>query len=97
MRLARATLDHDAALLVASPYRASGTAATVVLAADRARPIWGGSGATPRLLTGLRSHLTLEKRRDGQPSRSAEVLTLRAAAAPRDAVVTLRAVASDRP
>ena len=35
LRLARATLDRGAALLVASPYRASGAAAAVVLAAGR--------------------------------------------------------------
>ena len=77
LRLARASLDREAALLVASPYRASGTAAAVVLAADQARPVWDGHGHAPRLLAGLRSRLTLEKRRDGQPSRPPEALALR--------------------
>jgi len=81
LRLARATLDRSAALLVASPYRTSGAAAAVVLAAGHARPIWDGRDGAPRLLTGLRSRLTLEKRRDGQRSRPAEILTLRAATA----------------
>jgi hypothetical protein len=88
MRLARATLDRGAALLVTSPYRASGAAATVVLAAGRARPIWDGRGRAPRLLTGLHSRLTLEKRRDGQRSRPAETLTLRATTTTDDPVST---------
>ena len=77
LRLARATLDRRAALLVTSPYRASGAAAAVVLAAGHARPIWHGRARAPRLLTGLRSRWTLEKRRHGQPRRPAETLTLR--------------------
>ena len=76
LRLARAALDRRAALLVASPYRASGAAAAVVLAAGRSRPLWDGRHHAPRLLTGLRSRLTLEKRRDGQPSRPPETLAL---------------------
>ena len=98
MRLARATLDRGAALLVTSPYRASGAAAAVVLAADSARPIWSGRGHAPRLLSGLRSRLTLEKRRDGQPSRPAEVLTLSTTQPPSDPVATTPpTVASTRP
>jgi hypothetical protein len=77
LRLARASLDRGAALLVASPYRASGAAAAVVLAAGRARPIGDGRDRAPRLLTGLRSRLTLEKRRDGRGSRPPEILALR--------------------
>jgi hypothetical protein len=88
LRLARTTFDRQAALLVASPYRASGPAAAVVLAAGRARPIWDGRGDTPRLLTGMRSRLTLEKRRDGQRSRPPEILTLRTTTAPGDPVAT---------
>ena len=80
LRLARASLDREAALLVTSPYRASGTAAAVVLVAGRARPVWDGRGHAPRLLVGLRSRLTLEKRRDGQRSRPPEALALRTAA-----------------
>ena len=73
-----------------SPYRASGAAATVVLAAGRARPIWDGRARAPRLLTGLRSRLTLEKRRHGQPQRPPETLTLRTAT-PGDPMATLAA------
>ena len=98
LRLARATLDRGAALLVASPYRASGAAAAVVLAAGRAQPIWNGHGHAPRLLTGLRSCLTLEKRRDGQPARPTETLSLRTTTAPGDPVATTTAaVAFTRP
>lgn len=75
LRLARTALDRGAALLVASPYRASGAAAAAVLAVGRARPIWNGRGRAPRLLAGLRSCLRLEKRRDGKRSRE-ETLVL---------------------
>ena len=37
LRLARAARSHGAALLVGSPYRVSGTAASVVIKAERAR------------------------------------------------------------
>ena len=77
LRLARATLDRGAALLVTSPYRASGAAAAVVVAADRSRPVWDGRDRAPRLLTGLRSRLTLEKRRDERLPQLAETLALR--------------------
>lgn len=76
LRLARAALDRSAALLVASPYRVSGAAAAAVLAAGHSRPVWHGRDREPRLLAGLRSRLTLEKRRDGQRSRPAEHLAL---------------------
>ena len=76
LRLARAALDRSAALLVTSPYRASGTAAAVVLTAGRCRPIWHGGKGAPRLLGGLSSRLTLEKRRDGRRTGPAETLTL---------------------
>ncbi len=77
LRLARAALDRGAALLVTSPYRASGAAAAAVLEAGRGRPIWHGRDRAPQLLSGLRSCLTLEKRRDLQRSPAAEILTLR--------------------
>ena len=77
LRLARAAQSRGAALLVASPYRASGTAAAAVLEAGRARPTWHGRGRSPRLLTGLRSRLTLIKRRDAPEARSTQTLALR--------------------
>ncbi|HSN87281.1 MAG TPA: hypothetical protein VL025_11015, partial [Thermoanaerobaculia bacterium] len=42
LRLARAAKAHGAALLVSTPYRVSGTAAGVVLKAERARAAWQG-------------------------------------------------------
>jgi hypothetical protein len=48
LRLARAAQAHGAALLVASPYRVSGTAAAAVLRAARGRPRWLGSIASRR-------------------------------------------------
>ncbi len=76
LRLARAAAARDAALLVSSPYRASGTAAATVLAARPARPLWRGAGAAPRLLAGLRSRLALEKL-DGRPLERLGALELR--------------------
>jgi hypothetical protein len=70
LRLARTTQNHDAVLLVASPYRSSGTAATAVVKAIRGRPRWSGSGLTPHLLQGLSSQLTLEKLRGHQGTRN---------------------------
>ena len=63
LRLARAADEQHAALFVSSPYRVSSTAATVVLAAEEARPIWHHNGLAPRLLDGLRGRLSLEKSR----------------------------------
>src|SRR5262249_29114777 len=70
LRLARAARAQGAALLVASPYRVSGTAANVVLKAGKVRAAWQGSGAAPRLLDGLSSALALEKRRGALPGES---------------------------
>jgi hypothetical protein len=73
-RLARAAESHAAALLVSSPYRVSGTAATSVVKAEPSRARWSGSerGAPP-LLLGLSSRLTLEKLR-GQPGTASETI-----------------------
>src|SRR5260370_687387 len=49
LRLARAAQAQGAALLVASPYRVSGTAAAVVLQAARGRARWQGAAGGPRL------------------------------------------------
>jgi len=61
LRLARSAQAQDAAFLLLTPYRLSGIAAEAVLSAEGARPIWQGSGRTPRLLAGISSRLTLEK------------------------------------
>ncbi len=42
LRLARAAQAHHTALLIASPYRVSGTAAAAVLQATRSRVLWHG-------------------------------------------------------
>ena len=64
LRLARRARFHDAALLVLAPYRVTGTAARVVLAADAARAGWDRSRQSVSLLDGLSSRLVLEKTRD---------------------------------
>jgi hypothetical protein len=61
IRLGRASQAQDSALLLLTPYRMSGIAAEAVVTADTARPLWQGTGATPRLLTALSSRLTLQK------------------------------------
>ncbi|MEM7481813.1 MAG: hypothetical protein AAF481_11615 [Acidobacteriota bacterium] len=55
VRLARSAQRQKSALLIASPYRASGTAAATVLSAHGGRGIWRP------LLTGLGSRLVVDK------------------------------------
>jgi hypothetical protein len=80
LRLARNAATHQAVVLVGSPYRLSGCAAGVVVAAGRGRGNWSNGGAFP-LLNGLRAWLHLA-RRTGHPDRdrSMNVLTLPEAA-----------------
>ena len=80
LRLAKAAQSHQAALLVSSPYRVSGTAAAGVVKADHGRALWSGGDPSPRLLVGLSSHLTLQKMRRQQGNR-AEALHLQPLAA----------------
>ncbi|MDY7093572.1 MAG: hypothetical protein SX243_11440 [Acidobacteriota bacterium] len=80
LRLVRAAEARDAALLVSSPYRISGTGADAVMEMRRLRPAWGSSGG-PRLLQGLEARLSLTKRR-GVHGGETERLTLRAPEAP---------------
>jgi hypothetical protein len=61
LRLARAADAQENSLFVTAPYRVSGTAASAVLRARKARPLWNGHGASPRLLTGMHSRLEVEK------------------------------------
>ncbi len=61
LRLARSARQHDALLVVASPYRVAGPAASTVLELTRGRAQWSGSGAAPRLLEGADGRLTLTK------------------------------------
>lgn len=63
LRLARAARDHRTALLVAAPYRTTGTAAEVVLGLRQERTVWRLGG--PPLLVGIDGELerTRERRR----------------------------------
>lgn len=67
LRLARAARARDSALLVASPYRATGTAADVVIETRGQRAAWRGRGAAPCLLHRLTARLDLLKRRGRRP------------------------------
>ena len=62
VRLVRSAQAHDASLLLSTPIRAGGIAADAVVSAGAMRPVWTGSGKAPRLLAGISSALTLEKR-----------------------------------
>lgn len=71
LRLARAARAQGSALLVATPYRISGTAATVVLAGRRAHTRWlGRRGSTP-LLGGSDCRISIEKHRGQLPGAAA--------------------------
>jgi hypothetical protein len=80
LRLARNAANHQAVVLVGSPYRLSGCAAGVVVTAGRGRGDWLRGGAS-NLLGGLRSRFHLSKR-IGHPNcnQAMHVLTLPEAA-----------------
>ena len=61
LRLARRARFHDAALFVLAPYRVTGTAARIVLAADAARAGWDRAWQNVSLLDGLSARLVVEK------------------------------------
>lgn len=63
IRLSRAARAQRSVLLVISRAPLCGTAAEMVVTAESSRPVWLGSGATPRLLAGLSVALTARKRR----------------------------------
>jgi len=69
LRLARSAAEHDAVVLVGSPYRLSGCAAAAVLSSGWGRGRWSGSVGGLRLLDGLTARLTLDKC-VGAPNRS---------------------------
>lgn len=81
LRLARSARAHGSALLVGSPYRVSGTAASAVLKAGRARARWQGGEGSPWLLGGLAARIEVEKHRRRLPGQS-EGLVLTVAEAP---------------
>ena len=91
LRLARAAKAHDAALLVGSPYRVSGTAASAVLKAARARASWSGGGLSPWLLDGVASRIEVEKVRGRLPGQGEE-LRLAVESAPQPAAPSRPAV-----
>lgn len=62
LRLARNAANHQAVVLVGSPYRLSGCAAGAVVTAGRGRGDWSKDRRAVRLLTGLRSRFSLRKR-----------------------------------
>lgn len=73
LRLARAARLHRAALLVATPWRITGSAAGEVLALSRRGGVWIGSDAGPRLLAGVETRVVREKsRRQSEVAASAE-------------------------
>jgi hypothetical protein len=71
LRLARGSVAHCAVVLVGSPYRLSGCAATAVVTAEGDRGRWSGEPGAPRLLHGLRARLELIRRRGHRPHESA--------------------------
>ena len=73
VRLTRAAEARGSVLLLLTPYRMSGLAAEAVLAASPAQTRWQGNGATPRLLAGISSRLTLERCGRVSAGRSEEI------------------------
>jgi hypothetical protein len=73
LRLARTAATHRAVVLVGSPYRLSGCAATVVATAHRGRGTWSGTAGATRLLHGLEARLELARSRGQQPDENARV------------------------
>lgn len=78
LRLRRAAEDHQAALLIAAPYRAGGTAPQKILdlgsRTSPVRTLWAQAAPrSPRLLDGLRTRLELAKSRGERPGAAADV------------------------
>jgi hypothetical protein len=61
LRLARGAASHHSVVLVGSPYRLSGCAATAVLSSGWGRGRWSGRVGGLRLLDGLNARLELDK------------------------------------
>ena len=77
LRLLAAARSHRATLLVSTPYRASGSAATIVLEARRGRVTWRGERPSQRLLESVGTRVTFKKMRGGTPETAADVLMRR--------------------
>jgi hypothetical protein len=67
LRLARSSTTHRAVVLVGSPYRLSGCAATAVLTAGQGRGRWLGTAGNPRLLHGFEARFDLVRQRGRRP------------------------------
>jgi hypothetical protein len=63
LRLARSSTTQRAVVLVGSPYRLSGCAATAVVTAGQSRGRWSGTAGTSHLLHGLEARLELIRQR----------------------------------
>lgn len=72
-RLARTVRARRSSLLVAAPYRVSGTAADTVIEALPARGIWDRSRWRPPLLEGVAAQLHLAKTPGSSPGRRERV------------------------
>ncbi len=70
LRLARAARAHDAALLVGSPYRVTGTAAGAVLQAGRGHAAWRGGGVSPGCSTASPRASSWRSTGGGSPARA---------------------------
>ena len=78
LRLRRAAEDHQAALLIATPYRAGGTAPQKILdlgsRTSPVRTLWAQAApGSPRLLDGLGTRLELAKSRGERPGAAADI------------------------
>lgn len=81
LRLGRLAQAHRAALLVASPYRATGTSANKVLELQEPEAWWSGRGSSVRVLDKISSQIELVKSRGwtGPREGDRELLSLRTA------------------
>ncbi len=78
LRLRRTAEDHQAALLIATPYRAGGTAPQKILdlrsRTSPSRALWAQAAPrSPRLLDGLRARLELAKSRGERPGTATDI------------------------
>lgn len=97
LRLARTARSHGSALLVGSPYRVSGTAASAVLKASRPRTLWQGGEGSPWLLGGLSARIEVEKHRRRLPGQSEGMMLAAAEAPPAPRVETPQSITTNLP
>jgi len=62
-RLQKAARDRKSTLLLSTPYRSSGAAASTVIEARKIATHWQGSAGSAKLLAALSSHMVLAKTR----------------------------------